>query len=103
VLEVGGTPPEDFETIVRRYVTHSPYAKRSLGLTALAIRNLAKAMLTPAPNVEDLSETLNIPNIVSGRLAADSPSWHGSHKPAGKPRCLAMETPRAGYTFRARH
>jgi NAD(P)H dehydrogenase (quinone) len=80
VLEVGGAPPEDFETIVRRYVTHSPYAKRSFGLTALAIRNLAKALLTPAPNVEDLSETLNIPNIASGSLAADSPSWHGSHK-----------------------
>jgi NAD(P)H dehydrogenase (quinone) len=68
VLEVGGTPPEDFETIVRRYVAQSPYAKRSLGLTVQAIRNLAKAMLTPAPNLETLAQKLNIPSIASGSL-----------------------------------
>ena len=77
---MGGTPPEDFETIVRRYVSHSPYAKRNLGRMAQAIRNLAKAVLTPAPNLEDLSEKLIIPRIASGSLAADSPSWRNSHK-----------------------
>src|SRR5689334_158116 len=68
VLEVGGTPPEDFETIVRRYVAQSPYAKRSLGLTVQAIGNLAKAMLAPAPNIETLAQKLNIPSIASGSL-----------------------------------
>ena len=31
VLEVCGSPPEDFESIVRRYVAASPFVERSFG------------------------------------------------------------------------
>jgi uncharacterized protein YbjT (DUF2867 family) len=31
VREVGGSPPEDFETIVRRYVASSPLARQTIG------------------------------------------------------------------------
>ena len=79
VMEVGGTGPEEFETIVRRYVAQSPFARRTMGGTAKAAWNLAKAMLTSAPDVDALAQKLSIPRILHGNLAADSLSWQSSH------------------------
>jgi len=79
VLEIGGAEPEAFEAIVRRYVAQSPSARRSLGGTAKAAWNLARAMLTAAPDPDALAEKLGIPKIPHGNLAADSLTWQSAH------------------------
>ena len=60
VREISGAQPEDFETIVRRYVANSPFARRTMGRTAKAAWNLAKAMMTAAPDVDALAEKSSI-------------------------------------------
>ena len=79
VREMGGTQPEDFESIVRRYVSQSPLATRTMGRTAKAAWNLTRALLTTAPDVDALAKKLGIPQITHGNLAADSLSWQSSH------------------------
>ena len=79
VLEIGGAEPEDFETIVRRYVAQSPFARRTMGGIAKAAWNLTKAMLTTPPDVDALARKMSIPRIPHGNLAADSLSWQSSH------------------------
>jgi NAD(P)H dehydrogenase (quinone) len=79
VQVVGGAEPQDFETIVRHYVAQSPFARRTMALQAKATFNLARALITPAPNLETLAQRLNIPSIPHATLAADSVSWRGSH------------------------
>jgi NAD(P)H dehydrogenase (quinone) len=76
---VGGAEPQDFETIVRHYVAQSPFAKRTMALAAKAAFNIARALTTPAPDLDALAQRLNIPSIPHATLAADSTSWHGSH------------------------
>jgi len=79
VMEIGGAAPEEFETIVRRYVTQSAVVRRTMRNTAKAAWNLARAMLTAAPDLDALAEKLGIPKIPNGTLAADSLSWQSSH------------------------
>jgi len=75
VLEVGGTPPESFEEIVRRYVAASPFAKRTVGSRLRAVRNLVKGLLTPAPDPKAIARQLQIPSHAHVALAADSREW----------------------------
>jgi NAD(P)H dehydrogenase (quinone) len=79
VRQMGGAEPEDFETIVRSYVVKSAFAKRTLALRTRALWNMARALMTPAPNLDALAERLNIPSIPHASLAADSVSWRASH------------------------
>jgi NAD(P)H dehydrogenase (quinone) len=79
VLEIGGSAPEDFEAIVRRYVAQSPFARRTTAHMAKAAWNLARAMATRVPDLDALAEKLSIPSIPHGSLAADSLSWRSSH------------------------
>jgi len=79
VLKLGGAEPETFEAIVRRYVAQSPLAGRTVGSSARAAWNMARAMLTAAPDLDALAEKLSIPKIPHGNLAADSLSWQSSH------------------------
>jgi NAD(P)H dehydrogenase (quinone) len=79
VLEVGGTQPEDFEIIVRRYVAQSPLARQSPSAKLRAMVNLAKALLTPRPNLAAIAHAIELPTIVHATLAADSPDWRASH------------------------
>jgi hypothetical protein len=76
---MGGAQPEDFETTVRCYIAKSAFAKRTLALRTRALWNMARALTTPAPNLEVLAERLNIPSIPHATLAADSASWRASH------------------------
>jgi NAD(P)H dehydrogenase (quinone) len=78
VREVGGREPEDFETIVRRYVAQSPFARRSIAGMASAAWHMAKAVATPLPDLDALAQKLNIPSIQHGRLAADSATWRNA-------------------------
>jgi NAD(P)H dehydrogenase (quinone) len=79
VQQMGGAKPEDFETIVRNYIAKSVLAKRTLALRTRALWNMARALMTPAPNLGVLAERLNIPSIPHASLAADSVSWRASH------------------------
>lgn len=79
VQQMGGAEPEDFETIVRSYIAKSAFAKRTLALRTRALLNMARALMTPAPNLDVLAEKLNIPSIPHASLAADSVSWRASH------------------------
>jgi uncharacterized protein YbjT (DUF2867 family) len=81
VLEVGGSPPEDFETIVRRYAATSLLAKRTLGSKLRAGLNLLKALLTPAPDLAAVARRLEHPDLAHAAFAADSPAWRSSHEP----------------------
>jgi hypothetical protein len=82
VREIGGREPEDFETIVRRYLARSPFSKRRMALMARAAWNMARAIATPVPDLKALALTLNIPSIPHASLAADSLSWRNSHAAA---------------------
>jgi hypothetical protein len=79
VREIGGTQPEDFERIVHRCVSQSAFAKRTIGHTATAALNPARAMLITAPDVDALAKKLGIPQITHGNPAADPLSWQVSH------------------------
>jgi hypothetical protein len=79
VREMGGAEPQDFEAIVREYLARSPFAKRTVARRARAAWGFARALTTPAPNLDVLAEKLNIPDIPHGSLAADSISWRASH------------------------
>ena len=58
LLEVDGREPEDFETIVRRYVAYSPEAVRTVGNRLKAIRFLIEVLLTPAPDMNSYERGL---------------------------------------------
>jgi NAD(P)H dehydrogenase (quinone) len=79
VLEVGGSEPEEFERIVRRYVARTTFSERTAGSMARAILNLTKALLTSAPNPAEIAQQLEIPTVKHAVLAADSAKWLSAH------------------------
>jgi hypothetical protein len=79
VLEVSGSPPEDFESIVRRYVAASPLVERGFGAMIRAGGHLVKALVTPAPRLEAIADRLELPRIAHATLAAESAAWRCSH------------------------
>ena len=79
VLEVSGSPPEDFESIVRRYVATSPLVERRVGAMLRAGLHLVKALTTPAPRLDAIAAQLELPRISHATLAADSAAWRRSH------------------------
>jgi hypothetical protein len=79
VLEVSGSPPENFESIVRRYVAASPFVERRFGATLRAGLHLVQALLTPAPRLEGIAARLDLPRISHAMLAADSAAWRRLH------------------------
>lgn len=76
VLEVGGSPPEDFEQIVRRYVNHSAVTKRTISAKLRAALHLMRAAATRAPEIDNAS------TITHAALVIDSPIWLQSHDPS---------------------
>ena len=81
VLNVGGTQPESFEQIVRRYVAASPVAKRTSSARALAALHLLRALMTPVPNIDAIERRSETPHIPHAALAMDSAGWLASHEP----------------------
>jgi uncharacterized protein YbjT (DUF2867 family) len=79
VREVSGSSPEDFESIVRRYVADSPLVEQSLGAKLRAARRLVNALLTRAPRVEAIAARLELPRTAHAMLAAESAAWRSSH------------------------
>jgi NAD(P)H dehydrogenase (quinone) len=80
VSDVGGSEPQGFEEIARRYVVDSPFAERTAGSMARAMLNLTKALLTSAPDPAQIERRLEIPIVKHAVLAADSAEWLGMHE-----------------------
>ncbi len=83
VLEVGGSEPEDFETITRRYVAANPMSRPSLSNKLRAIAAFAKILLTPAPNLSAYDKALNLPILRAPQFSVDNQSWRGTHALSG--------------------
>jgi NAD(P)H dehydrogenase (quinone) len=79
VEEVGASAPEDFETIARRYVAASPFVRTGFGGKLGAAWSIARALLTPAPDIEGIAARLELPQLRHATLASNSASWRASH------------------------
>ena len=83
VLEVAGREPEDFETIVRRYVAESPEAVRSVGNRLKAIRFFIKMLLTPAPDMDRYERKQSHVLLQEPEYTTASEEWLAEHAPPG--------------------
>jgi len=83
VLEVGGSRPEDFETITRRYVAANPMSRPSLSNKLRAFAEFAKILLTPAPNLSAYDKRLNLPILRAPQFSVDDQSWRETHAVSG--------------------
>lgn len=78
VRAIGGAEPEDFETIVRRYVEKSPFRSRTLASRAAAAGNMLKILTTPSLDSEKYARDHAFPTRPAS-LAMDSPRWRAAH------------------------
>ncbi|MEU6579776.1 NAD(P)H-binding protein [Nocardia sp. NPDC046763] len=85
VLEVGGSPPEPFDQIVRRYARSSPVTAHTASAKLRAAAHLVRALLTRAPNLDALARQGMNPPLDHSALAVDSPTWLDSHDPSARP------------------
>ncbi len=95
VLQVSGQPPEDFATIVRRYVVASPNMKPSLGGQLGAITLLTRAMVTPALDLDSYARAKELPHLPHVSLAVDSAEWQAIHdwiEATNRPTTLKAQT-----------
>lgn len=83
VLEVGGREPEDFETIVRRYVANSPGAVRTVGNRIKAIRFFIKMLMTPAPDMDSYERRRDHALLREPEFTTASEEWLAEHVPPG--------------------
>lgn len=79
VLEVTGQQPEAFESIVRRYVSESPLARRTPGSMLRAMGGMVRIMLTSALDTAAYARSHDVPLLPGARLAVDSPTWLSAH------------------------
>ncbi|GAB2523407.1 Rossmann-fold NAD(P)-binding domain-containing protein [Nocardia heshunensis] len=79
VLEVGGTPPEPFDDIVRRYARSSPLATRSVPAKFRAVAHRLGALLTRAPDLNALAYQAVNPPLTNPARAVDSLRWQHAH------------------------
>jgi NAD(P)H dehydrogenase (quinone) len=80
VQQLTGRPPEDMETIARRYLNALPGTTRGPSGMARAMRVLAKSSITPAPNRSRYLRTFQDGTDL-GQLSLDSTRWRLSHDP----------------------
>ena len=83
VLEVGGREPEDFETIVGRYVANNPQVVRSLGNRLKAVRFFVKMLLTPAPDMDRYERGRDHVLLREPEYTTASEEWLAEHAPPG--------------------
>lgn len=75
VIEVTGEAPENFEAIVRRYVTESPLGRRTVGSVLRAMGGMVRIMATPALNPATYARQHDITRLEGASLATDSKDW----------------------------
>ena len=83
VLQVGGSEPEDFETITRRYVAGNPMSRPSVANKLRAVAGFMKILLTPAPDLSAYDKALHLPILRSPQYSVDHPSWRETHAVTG--------------------
>ena len=79
VLEVGGRPPEDFETTIRHYVTNNPVTKRTLANKFKAIANFGKILLTSAPDLDLYEKNQSHVLLREPKFSLDYAPWAETH------------------------
>ena len=79
VFEVTGRNPEDFETIVRRYVGKSPLVNRSIGATLRAMSGMMKIMFKPVLHPGRYAQIHEFPRLTGVSLAVESEAWLSTH------------------------
>ena len=93
VLDVTGRPPEDFETIARRYAALPPN-RRTFGNWVREFAGLLLAPLVPGFNLDRYDRELRRPFPSDPQFAPDSKVWrreHGVADPPAKPAASAHE------------
>ena len=81
--EVGGSKPEDFETITRRYVAANPMSRPSLANKLRAVAQFMKILLTPAPDLAAYESALNLPILRAPEYSVDNQAWRETHAVTG--------------------
>jgi hypothetical protein len=84
VAQLTGRPPEDMETIARRYLNTMPGTTRGPSGMARAMTLLAKSLVTPAPNRKRYLRTFQ-DGAAIGTLSIDSQLWQSTHDPDRRP------------------
>ena len=79
VQSLGGSAPEDFETIVRRYVAADPMAQPSFANRLRAIAQFGKIVLTRMPDIAAYERAQNYPQLRSPKYGLDYEPWRRSH------------------------
>ena len=79
VLELGGSKPEDFETITRRYVAANPLARRSLANKLQAIGEFVKILLTRTPDLAAYERAQHHPLLTAPSYGLDHEQWRSPH------------------------
>jgi uncharacterized protein YbjT (DUF2867 family) len=82
VERVAGRAPEDFETVARRYVAACPEAKRSIGGTARALWNLARILLTPPLDLDEVERIQGHSRVKGSEFVDESTVWRAAHAEA---------------------
>lgn len=80
VERLTGRPPEDMETIARRYLATLPGTKRSPAGMARSMSLLTRSVVTPAPNRKRYLRTFQ-DGAPIGTLSIDSDVWQTTHAP----------------------
>src|SRR5262249_32210473 len=78
VLEVTGRPPDDFETIARRYAA-LPRNRRTLGNRLREFSQFLITPLRPGPNLDRYDRELRRPFPSAPQFALDSEVWRREH------------------------
>jgi NAD(P)H dehydrogenase (quinone) len=93
VLDVTGQPPEDFETIARRYAT-LPRNQRTLGNWLREFAQFMIAPLSPGFNLDRYDRELRRPFPSEPQFAPDSKVWRREHAIATppSPQCREVTT-----------
>ncbi len=79
VLEVTGSPAEDFTSIVRRYVAEDRTTQRSFGNKLRAILQMIRTMWASPFNIKKWEAENNMPFIEDHEECVDSNDWQESH------------------------
>lgn len=95
VYDVTGQPPEDFETIARRYAA-LPAARRDAAYTLRAWGGFLRVGLTPPYNLDRYERQQGHPMPEHPQLAVDSETWcreHGIPREASAPAAASRRVP----------
>jgi uncharacterized protein YbjT (DUF2867 family) len=79
VLEVGGSEPEDFETITRRYVAATPMAHRSFANKLRAVGEFVKILLARTPDLDSYERLQHQPLLRAPQYGVDYEPWLTTH------------------------